>query len=260
MKRNEFLAVSALAAAAGMGRNAVAGGKDARVRPEYYELRLYHMHVGDKKKVLNSFVRDAEIPALNRLGIEPVGVFTSRYGADSLTLYMLIPYTSLESFSTVADRLAEDNEYQQAGGELLDAPISDPAYARIESSLMVGFDRMPKLEVPKQSRSRIFELRTYESHSRKAGSKKIEMFNTAEIDIFLKTGLKPVFFGQTVIGRQLPNLTYMLCFEDMTARDKTWDVFRADPEWKELRARPEFADTVSNISVKILRPAPYSQI
>jgi hypothetical protein len=36
------------------------------------------------------------------------------------------------------------------------------------------------------------------------------MFDTAEIAIFRKAGLQPVFFGNTLIGQNLPNLAYML--------------------------------------------------
>ncbi len=41
---------------------------------------------------------------------------------------------------------------------------------------------MPKLEVPPQvaeKKPRLFELRAYEAHSRKANKKKVEMFDTA---------------------------------------------------------------------------------
>jgi hypothetical protein len=125
---------------------------------------------------------------------------------------------------------------------------------------MVAFKDIPKLEVPKK-KSRIFELRTYESHSIKANKKKIEMFNEGgEIAIFRKTGLQPVFFGETLIGPKMPNLTYMLVFDDLADRDKKWGVFRVDPDWKELRSNPAYRDTVSNITDIILRPAPYSQI
>jgi hypothetical protein len=124
---------------------------------------------------------------------------------------------------------------------------------------------MPKLEVPSfpaGGASRMFELRTYESHSRKAHLKKVEMFNVGEISIFRRTGLTPVFFGQTMIGSRLPNLTYLLGFENAEAREKAWSTFVADDEWKKLRATPGYTDAeiVSNISNVLLRPAPYSQI
>jgi len=108
---------------------------------------------------------------------------------------------------------------------------------------------------------RILELRVYEGHSVKANKKKIEMFNEGgEIALFKKTGLTPVFFGETLIGPKLPNLSYMLAFEDMADRDKRWQVFRDDPEWKRMNQDPAYKDTASNITDIILRPAAYSQI
>jgi hypothetical protein len=153
-----------------------------------------------------------------------------------------------------------DDEYRKAGAEYVDVPLSEPAYVRMKSSLMVAFKDMPKLEAP-EKKSRIFELRIYESHSIKAAKKKIEMFNEGgEIAIFRKTGLQPVLFGETLIGPKMPNLTYMLVFDDLVHRDAKWKVFGGDPAWKKLRSDPAYKGTVSNITDIILRPASYSQI
>ena len=72
----------------------------------------------------------------------------------------------------------------------------------------------------------------------------------------------PVFFGETLIGRNMPNLTYMLAYDDWDARDKVWKTFGADPEWQKLRSTPGLTDPeiVSNISNAILRPLPFSPI
>jgi hypothetical protein len=88
------------------------------------------------------------------------------------------------------------------------------------------------------------------------------MFNVGELAIFRRAGLQPVFFGETLIGPKLPNLTYVLVYEDMAAHDKHWGAFGADPEWKKLSSTPGYTDPeiVSNISNLYLRPTPYSQI
>jgi hypothetical protein len=228
---------------------------------EYYELRLYHLRRGPKQKLIQDYHRDVLIPTLNRYEIGPVGVFEPYIGPDSPTVYLLIPYKAIESFAGLGGRLAADGEYKKAGASFLNLPASDPAYVRVESSLMVAFSSMPKLESPKKQ-PRIFELRTYESPSKRTNQKKIEMFNTAEISIFRKTGLRPVFFGETLIGTKLPNLTYMVTFGDMADREASWAKFGADPEWKKLSSSPEFGDPemVSDISNAILRPSPHSQI
>jgi len=260
MKRREFLSASFFAGAASLSTIAATINKSNETKPEYYELRRYHMLNRSKQNVLNDFLQNAAIPAMNRIGIEPVGVFSVMYGPNSPTLYVLLPHKSLESFAVATSLLTADAKYQRAGASFLNAPLSDPAYVRMESSLMVAFEQMPKLKVP-EKRARIFELRRYENHSVKASKKKIEMFNVGgEIEIFLKTGLQPVFFGETLIGARLPNLTYMLVFDNMAERDKRWSVFSSSPEWKKLRSAPEYADNVVNVNVIFLQPTPYSQI
>ena len=236
-----------------------AGGK------QFYELRKYQLRRGPKQKLFDEYASKAAIPAMNRAGIGPIGVFHVMVGPQSPTAYVLIPYDSAEQFVGATDRMRADEEYKKLGAEFIEAPATDPAYIRVESSFMVAFDGIPRLEVPaavKAGKSRIYELRTYESHSKRASKKKIEMFNKGEIALFRRTGLAPVFFGETLIGSNLPNLTYMLVFDSMADRDKNWGVFVSDPEWKKMSSEPGFTDPeiVSNISNLFLRPAAYSQI
>ena len=267
MKRRNFLKTSAatVAAAALTGvLKSSAADTDAPKR-EFYELRQYHLRRGPKQKIFDEFYKNAAIPAMNRLGIAPIGVFSTMIGPDSATMYVLMPHKSLDEFGTATDRLRADAEYQKAGAEFVNAPASDPSYVRVESQLMVAFEGVPKVEVPAgaaENKPRIFELRTYESHSKKANKKKIEMFNTAEIAIFRKAGLRPVFFGETLIGTKMPNLTYMLAYDDMAEHDACWKKFGSDPEWKKLSTTPGYTDAeiVCNISNIFLRPTAYSQI
>lgn len=234
---------------------------------EHYEIRRYHLRRGPGQQVTDAYLRQAAVPAWQRAGTGPVGVFSVMIGPDSPSFYVVIPHKGIAAFSTLPERLKADAEYQKAAATFLDVAATDPAFVRIESSLTRAFEGMPRLELPfgggeNAKRSRIFELRIYESHSEKAAKKKIEMFNIGEIAIFRRAGLQPVFFGETLIGRNMPNLTYLLVYEDMAARDKQWSAFGSDPEWKKLSTTPGFsdADIVSNISNVYLRPTAYSQI
>ena len=67
------------------------------------------------------------------------------------------------------------------------------------------------------------------------------MFHSGEFDIFAKAGFHMVFFGDTLAGSRMPNLTYMVSFADSAELDAKWDVFRNDPAWKKLSADPRFA-------------------
>ena len=124
---------------------------------------------------------------------------------------------------------------------------------------MIAFSGIPTMKVPSQT-ERVFEFRNYESFSEEAGQRKIKMFNEGELDIFYKTGLNPVFFGEVLIGQNLPCLSYMLVFKDIEERDANWEKFIAHPEWKHMSQLPEYANTVSQVNRTFLVPTEYSQV
>jgi len=161
------------------------------------------------------------------------------------------------------EKLAADKQFQAASDAFHSAP--EPPYVRMESSLLWAFPSFPAVVPPpaRENRAaRIFELRTYESPTEKTLARKIQMFGDGEIDAFKRVGMAPVFFGQTIVGPRMPNLTYMLGFDDLAAREKLWSAFSADPGWQKLRITPGLsdADIVSNISNAIVRPLPFSPI
>lgn len=229
---------------------------------EYYELRRYEIESEEQKAGLDRFLSEAAIPTLNRLGVKKVGVF---YPVEGLSpVYVLLVHPSVGSFATLTQRLSGDPEFLDKGTDFIDAPADKPAYKGLGVQLMLAFTGMPNLERPVDVPGRIFQLRIYESPSEKTGLKKIEMFDTAEIAIFRKTGLNPVFFGRTLAGTKMPNLTYMLGFKDMDESKAAWKTFIGDPEWKKLSAMPEYADKAilrkGGITNLYLKPASYSQI
>ena len=264
MERREFLktaSVTGAAAFAGLPGGLARAAEGAR---EFYELRVYEMPTGNRKTSLNDYLSKAAIPAWNRLGLGPVGVFTVVSGSNGLMLYVLVPYPSLEAFLAAPEKLEADAEYKKVAGDYAACSIDNPAYTRYESWLLRAFTNVPRLRVPAETaekKPRLFELRVYESHSEAAARKKIEMFNEGgEIALFDRIGLRPVFFGQTLAGPRQPNLVYMTVHRDVAAREAVWEAFRNDDGWKKLSADPAFANTVSAITVVFLRPAAYSQI
>jgi len=262
MKRREFFSTAAAAGTLPLaGLASAAEQNDGR---QFIELVKIHTNVGAGRGRLLDFYRDVAVPAYNRLGIKSVGVFTVQFGNTDPTLYVLLPHESLVSLVTLRRRFLDDEEVKSRGRGIIDAPLDRPAYVRMESSLMLTFAKMAKVEVPSallDNPSRLYELRIYQSHSNAAAVKKIEMFNEGgEIQIFRDTGLQPVFFGETLVGPDMPNLTYMLVFDGMESRYASWDRFRTDPAWLKLREDPQYADTVSNVTDIILRPASFSQI
>ncbi len=234
----------------------------AAAQNAFFELRYIRMRNGNQTQRTSDFLSKCWLPAAERLGIGPAGFFNAVIGEESPFILMLTSYPSADAFASATERLASDKEFQKGFDEYNSAP--ELSYIRMENSLLRAFDSMPALAMPAAEHRppRIFELRTYESNNVKAAKRKIQMFNEGEAGSFQRIGMAPVYFGETVVGRNLPNLTYMLSFESMAARDKLWSAFGSDPEWQKLRAQPGYADAeiVSNISNSILRPRAFSPI
>jgi NIPSNAP protein len=258
--RREFLAATAVAAVSPLPKLDTLAQSATR---QYIELRRYHLLPGTKQRAFIDFVGNAAIPAMNRAGVARVGAFTVVYGENAPSLLLVLAHPSLDSVVSLRDRLASDAVYARAGAAILEAPMSDPAFVRVESTLLRAFDAMPTLAPSSGAGAatpRIFELRAYESHSDRAALNKLKMFNAGEVPIFRRAGLTPVFFGETLVGANMPSLIYMLTFSDISARDAAWTAFGKDPEWKTLSADPQYRDNVSAISDIILQPTAYSQI
>jgi hypothetical protein len=259
MERRDFLGSAGLATAGLIGGTTSGMAKGQEGSRQFLEVREYSLIARSAVRSLDPYLEEALIPALNRLGLEPVGVFHPMYGSTSATVHLLIPHNSIESVLSLNEKLLDDNRFTKAASSLLQASSEHAGYVRIKTSLMQAFEDMPKVKAPPKQ-PRIFEMRRYESHNMKSGKLKVEMFNSGEIDIFRDVGLTPVFFGETLIGDHMPNLVYMVTFKDMAERDAKWAKFRVHPDWKRMSAMDKYKDTVSNVNDTILRPAGYSQI
>ena len=229
---------------------------------QWYELRTWHFSNDSQQRLTETYLEQAFLPALNRAGLHPIGVFSETQTQGTARFFVLIPYPDLAAFAGLAQRLTADTAYTAAGEPYLNAPATSPAYERIESFLLHAFKHMPGIDAP-EKKPRLLELRCYESPSESAGQKKIAMFNDAgEIDIFKRIGARPVFFGETIIGERRPNLIYMLCFDDMNDHDARWKAFGNDPDWQRLKGMDEYSDArlITRITRTFLTPTPYSQL
>ena len=269
MHRRRFLAASlATSATAFAAPNAshLEMPNDQPNKPrDFYHLRRYAFQMGPQTAQAEVYFSEALIPALSRLGLGPVGAFKVDIGPETPTYYLLIPGASAATLATVDVQLAGDEAFLKAAETFWAAPATSPAFGRVESTLLLAFEGYPKLTAPASSATkakRIFQLRTYESPSHAAHVRKVEMFNHGEFEIFQRTGLHPVLFGETLIGSGMPSLTYMLTFTDTHELETNWAAFVADPEWKKLSTSPRYAyeSIVSNITNLILSPLASSQI
>ena len=233
-------------------------------KPALIELRrIQFRNSADNQRQRTSEFTSQQVAAMQRAGAGPVGVFASSIAPHSPFFLTLATYPTFAAMEEINTKLAADTAYQKA----LEVYNAQPGlnYERMESSLLRAFDGYPAVVPPPHDgkrAARLFEVRTYESNNTSTLRKKIKMFNDGEIGAFQRSGGQPVFFGETIIGANQPNLTYMLSYEDLPGRDKVWKAFGGDPEWQKLRTTPGLSDAeiVSNISNYLVTPLPFSQI
>ena len=267
MDRRKFLSASLTASAVSVAAAAAQShANSSNAAAEYYDLRRYQLVSGPGPRLADRYFAGALIPALNRLGIGPVGAFNIYFGPDTPAYYLLMPSTKLETLVTADLELAKDPVFMKAAAPFWDAPGGAPPYSKIESTLLRAFEGYPKLVVPAavaKKEKRIYHLRQYVSPTNMDHVRKVEMFHHGEFGIFAKAGAAGVFYADSLIGPRLPSLTYMLSFPDVAALEAGWDKFSADPDWKKLSSDPQFKldpPTVSNITSIVLRPLACSQV
>jgi hypothetical protein len=264
MERRQFLAASLATSALAMARAAEAQSTSTRPR-EYYQIRRYQLQSGPQTSLTEKYFADALIPALTRRGLGPIGAFRLDFGQETPVSYLLIPGPSIESLVTLDLELSHDTDFLKTAEPFWAAPATEPAFLRVEYSLLAAFEGWPRVTPPPAAATRakrIFQLRTYESPSHRDHVRKVEMFHSGEFEIFKASGFHPVFFADTLIGSRMPNLTYMLSSTNSTELDAQWESFRNNPDWKKLSADSRFAyeAIVSNITNLLLSPSPASQI
>lgn len=262
MQRRNLLASAAGAATLAMSSSAQTPAPGRAI----FELRYFRLRntTDNQRGRLTDWLVKSAIPALQRSGAGPVGLFSSVIAPDTPFLLAISSHASLAAYEQNHAKLLQDEAFLAASEAFFSQ--SGLPFQRMETHLLRAFAGFPSLVVPPAPEAgkpaRLFELRIYESNSPLSLMKKIGMFENGEIDIFKQKGLPPVFFGETIAGDRMPNLTYLVWHDSLTAREANWRNFATSPEWKKLAATPGLSDgeVVSNITTLLLSPVNGSPI
>jgi hypothetical protein len=228
--------------------------------PEIYELRIYTLAADADAERLDAFFRDQLIPAYGRQGVD-VGAFTPAGDYPEFpngARYLFIAWPDLETFRSVSRRVREDAAFMAGAASYFDASATNPNYKNFETYLCEALDTHPQLARPATDRG-LLELRVYRSPNMEANERKIHMFENGEIEIFKETGINGVFYSRTIAGSRMPSLTYLTWYKDADSRNAAWDKFGAHPEWRRMSRMPEYANTATDNSIRLLTPLPYSK-
>lgn len=235
-----------------------------KAKREYYKIVVYHFKTNEQKLAIDNYLQNAWLPALHRMGITKIGVFTPIANDTVIDkrIFIVAPVKSLEVAIDIPNKLAKDESYQQAAKDYLEAVYNNPPFTRMENILTLAFPDAPQLELPQlksEKSEHIYEYRSYESPTEKLFRNKVQMFNEGgEIPLFKRLNFNGIFYSEVIAGSNMPNLIYMTSFENIADRDAHWKTFGADPEWKKLSSDPIYQHNVSKVESTLMKATSYS--
>lgn len=258
MKRRDFL--GALAATPLSGALAGQGGAPGK-KPGCYVINHYRLQLGSQATRLTEYLSKAYLPAVARVQGGPSLVLEAQLSEHLPLVTVVDAYDSAEQAWNLRAKLRADKAFMDAtdaweGGER--------PYESVTSELLEAMpfaaEFVPLNPPPKAPR--VFESRIYQTHTGKELRGLVERFAEAEAKILARAGAHLVMFGSTVFGENKPNLTWILAFEDMAAREKFAAAFNADPEWIALRKQSieRWGQIPSYRRLTLYRSASYSKI
>ncbi|MBQ9873849.1 MAG: NIPSNAP family protein [Thermoguttaceae bacterium] len=229
----------------------------------YVLLEIYSTQsVAKRNELLRSF--DSRlINDRNQLGFDKVGVFyvdtelmrgDRSYNAAlyDAAVFVVQESSNIENFLDLQRRTADNFSRFNLSDDL--------EFIDEEMTVLRSLVCQPRIEVPYRGRDRLLQLRTYNSPNYERNIAKARMFEQGELDLFRRCGMEPVFMGSAIFGSWIPNITYMLSFENDEARREGWDMFVRHPEWRQMSGDPQYARTATRIRNLFLRPSNGSQI
>jgi hypothetical protein len=112
-----------------------------------------------------------------------------------------------------------------------------------------------------EDKIRLFEIRTYTTEPGKLDALNAR-FREHTTKLFEKHGMTNIGYWTPAEGpRSEDTLIYVLAHESRAAADKSWQAFRADPDWLKAKGESEAAGPiVKKVESVFLNPADYSAL
>ncbi len=240
---------------------AAAARTQGQGRTKFYVLERFFLENGSQPARIAEFFAKSLLPTMERFHRGPKIVLEALAAPHMPQVVLIMGVESVEQIWSLSKALFADKDFNAAFDKW---ESGEPPYLSSESMLLVATDYSPEAAAPAKppESPRVFELRTYHSPTARQWKQLHERFAGPEIKIFHRTGVHPLFYTSTVFGPNRPNLTYLIPFDNLAAREKAWTAFGADPDWVKVRAESiARGGQISSVSqISLYRAASYSPI
>ncbi len=213
-----------------------------------YELRVYYTNPG-KLPQLNARFENHTCGFFKEHGIGMLGFWTDEIGQSNKLTYIL-------SFDSMADReqkwaaFGADPRWQEVRAET----EKDGAFL---THITNAFLRTTPYSPDPKVTTNVQEMRVYHAMPGRLPDLNAR-FENHTMGLFEKHGITNVGYWTEDVGTS-NQLVYMLGYDGLGNREKSWAAFGADPDWQKARAASEVNGPLVRMSESsILRPTPYS--
>lgn len=213
-----------------------------------FEHRVYTAVPG-KLPALNDRFANHTIGFFKQYGVGMMGFWTDDIGVSNQLTY-------ITTFNTMADRetkwaeFGSDTKRQQVFAE---TEVNGPLVAVVENTFM----RLTPYSPSPQLSSKVQELRVYDTLPGRLPALH-DRFANHTMALFERHGIQNVAYWTEDVGTN-NRLVYMLGYESLSDREKSWASFGADPDWKKAREASETNGSIVRKSRhRIMRLTDYS--
>ena len=245
--RRRFAGTLAGLAAAQSGRSAP--GDD---RAHWFLLETFQLRQGDQVTRMHDYLK-AWLPTVSKSVAGPKLVLEALIAPHTPQLLAMIGVANFEDLRTAQATVTSS---------LTALGTGEPLFDTLNTTILEAAAYSPEISAGKSEKPRYFELRTYHAPTMAQLIALHQRFAGPEVRVFHRSGIFPLFYSSTLVGANMPNLTYLIPFDSLAAREKAWNAFSADPDW--IKARNEsidkFGQIVSVSNIAIYRATPYSPI
>lgn len=242
------------------GASMLAQAQTPAAKTRLYRLDYFYYRQGEQANRLNQFFSSQAPLFLKHM--RSFGVFTAVMAPHAQTMLVLSGFAGAEQERAAAAEMGADPGYKKAHDEFESG--AEPPFDSMQRVLLEATSFSPEIVAPpeKPKTQRYFELRIYHSPTLRQLAMVHERFSGPEIQIFHRSGMHPILYGDTIMGPDMPNLTYMIPFASLADREKAWDAFGADPEWIKVRAESvaRGGQIVNYNNISLWKATPYSPI
>ena len=222
-----------------------------------YELRVYYAAEG-KLDALHARFRDHTMKIFENHGMKNVGYFVPEGANPDRKLIYLLEHKSREAATKSWTDFGADPEWKEVSKE---SEKNGRLVSRIDRHFLHLTDYSPKPEIEKKG-GRVFELRTYTTPEGKLDDLNAR-FRNHTMTLFKKHGMENVAYWNKLPDEKdsKTTLIYILAHKSRDAAKKSFDAFRADPDWVKAKADSEKngALTVENgVKSEFIVPTDYS--